>query len=150
MQRVLIDQFSVSGLTIRTDNRNEMDPDKAKIGNLWQGFSENFQNAEDAIACYGVYSNFESDENGEFDLTVGLKEGFADPRSHEVTIPAGRYLRFEKRGVLPASVIELWQEIWQYFASNDAPQRLFKSDFEKYPDMNSVEIYIGIEEDSND
>ena len=150
MQHIHIDQFSVSGLKVRTNNSKETDPQKAKIGNLWQDFSQNLPATEETATCYGVYSNFESDENGEFDLTVGLKEGFADPRSHEVTIPAGRYLRFEKRGVLPASVIELWQEIWQYFASNDAPQRLFKSDFEKYPDMNSVEIYIGIEEDSND
>jgi len=150
MQHILIDQFSVSGLKIRTDNSTEMDPEKARIGNLWQNFSKNFQDAKESTTCYGVYSNFESDENGEFDLTVGIKGGFADARSSEVTIPAGRYLRFDKKGVLPTAVIQLWSEIWQYFASNNVPRRLFKCDFEKYPDMNSVEIYIGIVEDDNE
>lgn len=150
MQHVLIKQFSVSGLKIRTDNSTEMDPGKARIGNLWQNFSENFQDTNEAVTHYGVYSNFESDENGEFDLTVGIKGNFANAKSCEITIPAGRYLRFEKKGSLPTAVIELWQEIWQYFTRNNAPQRLFKCDFEEYPDMNSVVIYIGIEEEKND
>jgi predicted transcriptional regulator YdeE len=97
-----------------------------------------------------VYSNFESDETGEFDLTAGIKGGSPTAKNSEVTIPGGTYLRFEKKGTIPAVVIELWQEIWQFFARLDSPQRLFKCDFEEYQDVNSVAIYIGIGEEKND
>jgi predicted transcriptional regulator YdeE len=107
MQHVHIDQFTISGLTIRTNNSTETDPQKAKIGNLWQDFSQNLPAAEETAICYGVYSNFESDEGGEFDLTAGIKGIFPTTKSSEISIPAGTYLRFEKKGAFPAAVIEL-------------------------------------------
>jgi predicted transcriptional regulator YdeE len=58
MQHVHIDQFTVSGLTIRTSNSTETDPQKAKIGNLWQDFSQNLPAAEETATCYGSLLKF--------------------------------------------------------------------------------------------
>ncbi len=152
MQTVQIDQFTIYGLTTRTRNSDELEPQKAKIGQLWQDFfqASPIPDNQQSVTCYGAYSNFGSDENGAFDITAGIVGKFPSKNSAQVTIPAGTYLRFEKKGEIPAAVIELWQEVWQFFAKDDAPPRLFSCDFEEYPEMDTVAIYIGISEGSYD
>lgn len=148
MEKVQRDTFGGAGLTARTSNENEMQPEKARIGGLWQEFSRRL--AEKGIApgvVYGIYTNFESDESGAYDITVAMADGAALPFSDRVTIPAGGYLKFAAAGPQPLTTIELWQEIWRYFSDAGAPKRTFCCDFEEYVERDKVAIYVGIEEE---
>src|SRR5471032_151655 len=77
IKQVYVDGFSVSGLRVRTRNIAEQDAATAKIGPMWgQFYSEGLtgriaaQQPESPI--YGVYSSYESDATGEFDVTAGV------------------------------------------------------------------------------
>lgn len=147
MEKVRREARGVAGMTVRTSNSDEMQPDKARIGGLWQAFSR--QLAERSItpaAVYGIYSNFESDERGAYDITVAMAEDDTRPYADRLTIPAGWYLRFAKEGPQPETTIGLWQEIWRYFAVAGAPRRTFVCDYEEYSQRDNVAIYVGIEE----
>ncbi len=146
MEKVTIEAFTVNGITTRTTNAAEMNPATAKIGNLWQTYMGGLaQKGQQPTVVYGVYSNFESDENGEYDISVAQKDAAGLEGEHSLTIPAGTYLKFEKQGECPAACLELWQEIWAYFATPEAPKRTFICDYEDYYGLDAVAIYIAIE-----
>lgn len=89
-----------------------------------------------------MYSDYESDENGFYNLSLGaLRE---EPCYHSTKIAAGYYLVFEATGPMPAAVIETWQRIWDYFKKESTYERHFISDFEAYHEPNHVAIHIGI------
>lgn len=148
MEKVRLQRCEVTGLTAWTNNDNEMQPELAKIGGLWQEFSRRLaeQNASPATV-YGIYANFASDAHGDYDIIVAAA---ADPSlafPDRLTIPAGCYLRFSRVGPQPQATIELWQEIWRYFTDDDTHKRTFFCDFEEYVEPGKVAIYIGIEEE---
>ncbi|WDE12744.1 GyrI-like domain-containing protein [Thalassomonas haliotis] len=150
MKTQYIEGFALAGFATRTKNTDEMDPAKAKIGNLWQQF---YGGAGAALLpeskVYGVYSNYESDASGEFDVTAAADTlaGQGLPGTEAVRIKAGNYLVFSGEGEMPDVVIALWGQIWQYFNESDCPhQRAYQSDFEYYKSESQVEIYIGISE----
>ncbi len=124
-----------------------MIPEKAKIGHLWQEF---FTKCEQVGIVpgqgYGVYSNFASDWHGAFDVTAGVKGEFNAEEKTEITVPSGTYLRFEKSGPLPETVQRMWQDIWQYFQDDDAPERSYICDFEAYIGTDTAAVYIGIKD----
>ncbi|HFG1933513.1 TPA: AraC family transcriptional regulator, partial [Vibrio cholerae] len=48
-------------------------------------------------------------------------------------------------GEMPQVVIDLWNEVWNYFASEHCPhERAYTTDFEYYKSANSVEISIAV------
>lgn len=145
MEVTKIPEIKLAGLQIRTSNQKEMNPESAKIGSLWQRFYEELTKSGEMPECsYGVYSNYESDQHGEYDLTVAKTGEFNGEGSIEITIPSGKYLKFEKEGPLPDSALQLWQEIWNYFENTSNHERTFICDFEEYSSMTDVAIYIGI------
>ncbi len=146
MEKVKLEARKVNGKTIRTTNEAEMRPEAAKIGSLWQDFYNSFTETPPPADSYGVYHSYESDFNGPFSLTVGTTDPYEEDGAETVTVPAGIYLKFSVRGECPAAVIEVWQKIWTYFNSPDAPKRSYVTDFEHYISMDEAEIYIGIEE----
>jgi len=147
MEMVRREGFPVTGVTVRTSNSAEMQPQTAKIGGLWQEFSRQLaQRGITPAAVYGVYNNFESDERGAYDITVAAGDDPALPFAERRVIPAGWYLRFAKVGPQPQTTIALWQEIWRYFADAEASKRSFVCDFEEYIERDTVAIFIGIEE----
>lgn len=146
MEVTNISEIKLAGLKTRTSNLNEMNPESAKIGNLWQRFyAELTQKGEIPDCSYGIYSNYESDQNGEYDLTVAKTGEFNAENSVDFIIPAGKYLKFEKEGPLPETAFHLWQEIWSYFENNNDYKRTFICDFEEYSSMTNVAVYMGIE-----
>ncbi|WDD99974.1 GyrI-like domain-containing protein [Thalassomonas actiniarum] len=148
MKTQYLDGFELAGFVTRTKNVDEMDPAKAKIGNLWQQFyGEAGALLQPESKVCGVYSNYESDASGEFDVIAGADVliGQAISGVEAITVQPGRYLVFSGEGEMPGVVIALWGQIWHYFNESDCPhQRAYQTDFEYYKGESQVEIYIGI------
>jgi predicted transcriptional regulator YdeE len=140
------DAFQVAGLTVRTTNREENDPATARIGALWGRFfgeqtygSTPHRTGDSRI--FGVYTAYESNAHGAFDLTVGVA---VSGGTGGVSVEAGDYLVFTGQGEMPHMVIATWQRIWQYFETHPDIARRYRSDFEAYEGPDKVAIHIGV------
>ncbi len=141
-----VDAFRVSGLTVRTTNREESDPATARLGALWGRFfgEETYASTPNRTAdtrIFGVYSAYESDANGAFDVTAGV---IVTDGECSIPIEAGNYLVFNGQGEMPQMVISTWQRIWQYFEAHPNVARSYRSDFEAYEGPDKVAIHIGV------
>lgn len=148
MKVVEVTRKTITGLKVRTKNEDEMNPSTQKIGSLWQNFFENIMPTlgETPPPLYGVYTNYESDAHGEFDVLVGAKDIEPLEGRETIVLEEGKYLCFKAKGELPQSIIETWGEIWAYFSNENCQEkRAYKTDFEKYISHDEAEIYIGIE-----
>ena len=145
-----IEEKIIYGIATRTKNSYEMNPETAKIGAVWQKFDNIVEvNYKDGERVYGVYYNFESDANGEFDILAGYE--ITNEKLDKVTIEKGKYLVFNKTfeqtddKTRVEAIIETWGKIWEYFLNeNSQYKRAYKTDFEYYKDQNEIEIYISI------
>ncbi|WP_131783493.1 GyrI-like domain-containing protein [Legionella gresilensis] len=137
-----VDSFKVVGFSTRTKNSDEFIPKTAKIPNLWQQL--NASQLKDITPAFGVYSDYESDADGSYNITVGVTKD-NKLKLNYVTIKAGNYLVFRKIGLMPNTVICTWKLIWDYFANETRHQRNYITDFERY-NGSEVTIYIGIKE----
>lgn len=138
--------FRVSGLTIRTTNREENDPASAHIGALWGRFFGEAIHASTPertgdTRIFGVYSAYESDAHGAFDVTAGVAVSGGEG---SLAVEAGDYLVFSGQGQMPQMVIATWQRIWQYFEAHPEISRRYRSDFEAYEGPDKVTIHIGV------
>lgn len=150
MKVVEIDAKNIYGLSVRTTNVNEMNPETAKIGKAWQKFdnqvSVDYQGGE---RVYGVYYDYESDANGEFNVLAGTEN--INGSLEKVTILKGKYLVFEGKASSPddnartQAVIDTWSKIWEHFDSKELEyKRACKTDFEYYKNQTDISIYISI------
>lgn len=147
MEKVQLGSIVVSGISVRTNNAKEMEPATGEIGKLWQDFFAVSSTFEQPLKeAYGIYSGYESDCTGYYDVTAGVVGDFPAEEASEITVSTGSYLCFEKRGAMPESVLLLWQEIWQYFGKEGSEKRAYLTDFEKYTGQDFVQIFIGIQE----
>ena len=130
------------GLSTKTQNSDEFNEKTAKLPGLWQQFyaSELAINAN----IFGVYSNYDSDANGPYTVTVGVTDDSKLAEFACAKIPAGNYLVFQGTGPMPSTVVAVWKQIWNYFETEHDYQRSFISDFEAYSGSDKVAIYIGI------
>ena len=139
------DAFSVAGLTIRTCTKDERDPQSARIGALWDRFFD--ECAYEAphrvgdMRLYGVYSRYESGEDGAFDITAGVAVT-GEPAA--ARIEAGNYLVFSGQGQMPQMLLSVWNSIWAYFQAHPEIRRTFRSDFESVGGPDQVDIHIGV------
>ena len=147
MKVTRVKNLMISGTTITTNNANEMNEETAKIQTVWDNYVE--QNVYSAThdkannsSMYGVYSNYTSDVNGDYDVTVGVE---VTKNKKAIVIVDEKYLVFKNEGELPDVVIQTWQEIWDYFENNTEYTRAYTIDFEHYTKENEIEIYISIE-----
>lgn len=138
-----VESFTVTGFSVRTQNKDEFNGKTAKLPNLWQQFytSELATNGN----IVSVYSNYDSDATGLYTVTVGIKSQPVLTQCYSVTIQAGNYLVFQGIGPMPATVIEIWKQVWNFFEGNKEYRRNFMSDFEVYSGSDQVAIYIGLE-----
>ena len=146
-RQTLVMPQAISGITVRTTNAAEFNPVTGKIAGLWgQFFSEGlFDKLPGKLAespVYGVYSNYESDYMGAFDVTAGVATSNAES---QLTLQAGEYLVFSATGPMPQTVLQTWGGVWQYFQSNPSVQRSYATDFEAYLGVDKVEIHIGVQ-----
>ena len=139
--------FAVAGLTVRTTNREESVPAGGRIPGLWaRFFGENVMGRTPHrdtadLRNFGVYSGYESDANGAFDVTAGVAvtEGAA------VQVEAGDYLVFDASGVMPQAVLTAWAQAWQYFEAHPEVKRRYRSDFEAYTSPVAAVVCVGVE-----
>ena len=133
-----IEEQIIYGILTRTKNSNEMNPETAKIGVVRQRFDSTVEvNYKDGERVYGVYYNFESDANGEFDVLAGYE--ISNDKLDRVIIEKGKYLVFNKTfeqtddETRIQAIIETWGRIWEYFSNeNSQYSRKYKTDFEYY------------------
>lgn len=150
MQPIKINATEIQGLVIRTKNADEMNPETSKIGGLWQDFfTQLAPKMTEESTVYGVYYDYESDANGEFNVMAGtdsLNSANSDKELLQtLSIESGNYLVFEAKGDMPQIVIDTWMKIWTFFNDeNCAFQRAYTTDFERYIGADKVQIHIAV------
>lgn len=148
MNIVQVDEKIIKGISVRTTNANEVNPETSRIAALYQQFDEQVPvNYKEGARVYGVYYNYESDISGEFSVLSGsdeIDESIASSLE-QVIIPSGDYMVFGAKGDMPQVVIDTWSKIWDYFSTENTPyQRAYTTDFEYYKSQNEIEIHIAI------
>ena len=146
MKVTRVKKLMIAGLSTVTNNELEMSEENGKIALLWEEYfakdiyKKTFDKANSDF-MYGVYSDYESDASGNYKVTVGVE--VTKPKN-AIVIEDKKYLVFKKQGELPMVVVELWEEIWDYFEKNNEYERSFEIDFEKYTKEDEIEIYVSI------
>ena len=153
------DGFSLMGTSIRTSNKNEMDPTAMKIPAHWQKFTnegilKSLAPHATSGALMGLYHTYDNGQSGSYDLTIGTTVAAnAKPIAGTkiITVPSSRYVVFTTHpGQIPEVILEGWKYIHEFFDSNDTYVRSFTGDFEVYderaqdPDKAVIEYYISI------
>jgi len=142
------------GLATRTTNAAESNPSAGKIPQLWGRFTtEQWSERLETLGAVGptlaVYSEYESDASGSYQLLVGRhvrNSESVSPPLQIVSAPQASYLVFRCSGPLPKAVIDGWHDVWAYFARANAPPRAYTFDFEAYPDAEPVEIWVAVQD----
>jgi predicted transcriptional regulator YdeE len=153
-------ELTLLGLSVRTNNKNEIDPKTGKIGPLatsyWGNQSANaIKHRAKPGLTYAVYTDYERDEHGEYTCLIGEEvrsiEGQDRSTFDLISIPHSRYQKFTTLpGKMPDVIIAAWQEIWSMKPEDFAAKRTYIADFELYdqraadPNHAVVDIYIGI------
>ena len=145
-------EIKLIGIAVRTINEEETNPATAKIPGLWgrffqAGIAGKIPNQISSGSTLAAYTNYESDHTGEYDLIVGREVstlGSIPEGMTGVTIPAGKYLRFNANGPMPQTLIDTWVFIWNYFLLNSKHQRSYTTDYEVHLTDDTVDIYIAI------
>ncbi len=149
------EDMQIVGFKIRTRNSAEVDPKSAEIPKLWHRFFEwqartKQKRAGQPAVIIAVYSDYESDENGAYTLTLGAESNSVGELPEGMvtrTIPAGTYTRVTSdKGQMPLNVIDAWKTIWQATPEWLGGRRAFQTDFEIYDERcrNSAESQIDI------
>lgn len=143
--------FRVVGVSVRTSNRAETEPDSSQVGRLWQRFfDENVSRRTPGAVpglIAGVYSNYERAGEAEYDMILGPVVNRADSVPDGLTlvhVPGGRYLAFPVQGMPPTATLEAWSRIDAWFAAGRPFRRAFTFDIELYrPGV--TEILVSVE-----
>lgn len=163
MQKTLsaLPEIKLVGITTRTNNAQifAADPKLNKIAATVQkyfhnGLAEKIKDRKNPGTTFCVYTNYESDENGDYTYFIGEEvisfEG-VDKEFETLTIPFQDYAKFTSNpGPMPNVCIDMWKDIWKMNSSDFGGKRAYIADFEVYDersqDHNNVvlDIYIGI------
>jgi predicted transcriptional regulator YdeE len=161
MKKELVDKAEIKlvGLSVRTNNKNEMNPKTSKIGELagqfWrQNIAAQISHRKNPGITLAVYTEYESDEHGDYTYFIGEEVNSLEsiPKGLEkLIIPSAVYQKFTTlSGKMPEVVINAWQKIWKMSPDDLGGKRTYQADFEVYderatdPNNTSLDIYIGI------
>ncbi len=154
-----ISEIKLVGITERTSNVAEINPNTAKIGATIQKFFK--ENLPDKISnrktpgkMFAVYTNYESDVNGDYTYFLGEEVTSFDNVAEgleTLIIPFQNYMKFTSQpGEMPTVVINMWQDIWKMNEADLGGKRAYIADFEVYderskdPKNTVLDVYIGI------
>lgn len=161
MKRELVNkpEIKLMGLSVRTNNQNEMNPQTARIRPLVDKFyRENIAAKIPERKHPGVtlvaYTDYDSDEFGNYSYYIGEETLSLDkvPEGLKtLTIPKSHYQKFTTpTGIIPEVIISAWQKIWQMTAVELGGKRAYGVDLEVYdqrakdPHNAIVDIFINI------
>jgi predicted transcriptional regulator YdeE len=156
--QAIVDQpFYVAGWLIRTNNADEAGGN-GKIGALWQRVMQ--QNLAAQIpnragdALIVVYSNYASDEKGEYDYLVGARVSSVDNLPAGITsrrVEPGTYATIlTDKGQMPGVLQAAWARIWKMPPAELGGRRAFVTDYEIYDERSAnmqsaqIEIHVGL------
>jgi predicted transcriptional regulator YdeE len=147
------------GISVRTSNAAEFNPETAKIlltvqNYFHNGLYDKIPNRKTPGKAYCVYTEYETDHTGAYTYFIG-EEVDADSDVPEglstITIPAQSYAKFTTApGPMPSVCINAWMDIWKMTSEDLGGKRNYNADFEVYDERaldhaNTVlDIYIGI------
>lgn len=153
-------EMKLVGLSARTNNRIESDPLTAKVPALIERYqagnlSSKISNQTNPDIAYSLYTEFESDEFGNYTYFIGQEVSSFNgvlPEFQALTLPANKYLKFtSSAGKLPNVAIELWQKIIQITPEELGGTRAYVADYELYDSKKTadrekatVDIYISV------
>jgi predicted transcriptional regulator YdeE len=150
-------QFTVVGISVRTNNAKEMTPE-GQIGKSWMRFLQEdmatkIPNKSDS-SIVAVYTDYASDKDGEYTFLLGSRvtpdadvpEGMVAKK-----IPAGRFAVFTTdKGPGPQVVPSAWRKINSLPRTAVGGDRVYAADFEVYderardPQNLQADVYVGI------
>lgn len=146
-QVVELKEKIVAGICVRTGN-NELDVN-SKISKVWDVLYCNNAIGEisDKVSetTYGLYTNYESDCTGQYDMLGGCEVSTAQnlpDKFKSIIIPAGKYAKFTFHGDVEKDVFTFWDVIWKTELN-----RKYTCDFEEYlpcEDCHDTDINIYI------
>jgi predicted transcriptional regulator YdeE len=151
-------QFYVAGYQVRTNNANEMSG-HGEIGKLWQRFfqenlASQIPNRTDTELIV-VYSDYGSDEKGDYTYLLGARVTSADHLPAGITfkkiVPGPYAVLTTAQGPLVDVLQAEWKKIWNMQPAELGGRRAFLTDYEVYdarsanPQQAQVEIHIGLQ-----
>lgn len=131
--------FYVAGWQVRTCNADEAGSN-GKIGPLWQRIMQQnlvgqISNRSDG-ALIVVYSNYASDEKGEYDYLVGARVRSVENLPTGMTwrkVEPGTYaVILTDKGQMPGVLQAAWARIWKMAPGELGGKRAFVTDYEIY------------------
>ena len=155
--KTLTDPIAVIGIQIRTNNASDLSG-QGQIGALWgRMFAENLPASipnRTSESIFAVYSNYASDENGDYDYLLGCPVTTIENVPAGMTyaaIPTGDYAVFTTEiGPVKEVMQAAWKHIWAA-ATDLGRKRAFLTDYEVYdhratdPANAQVEIHLSLE-----
>jgi predicted transcriptional regulator YdeE len=161
MHHVIIQHPSIIliGQYCRTNNAAEMNPSTAKIGKMLQSYfqekiADRLLHRRKPGTTYCVYTEYESDANGEYTYFVGeeVEAGAPVPEGlKRLVVPAQTYAKFTNGpGNRVQMCIQLWQKVWSISTSELGGARAYTIDFEVYdqravdPEQTTLDLYISL------
>jgi predicted transcriptional regulator YdeE len=159
--KVTLNPLTLVGLTVRTQNKDEVRPETSKIGPLFGSYLGNqlaneLQHRSNPGVTYAVYTDYESDEHGPYTYFIGEAVDSLDDQDlsqfKSLVIPASAYQKFtSESGKMPDILLASWQQIWHMDQADFGGKRRYIADFEVYdhrakdPNKTTIDIYIGLE-----
>lgn len=162
MQKI-ITQFpaiKLAGITCKTNNAKifESDPTSNKIASTVQNYFHNglfnkIQHRKNPGVTYCVYTDYESDFNGDYTYFIGEEVFSFENMPIEfktLSLPSQHYAKFtNESGPMPNVCIDMWKKIWA-MPPQELGVRSYIADFEVYDERSRdhqnvvLDIYIGI------
>jgi predicted transcriptional regulator YdeE len=158
-ENISLKEVKLVGISARTNNLSEMNPQTAKIGLTMQRFFANETSSKinhkiNPNRILAVYTDYESDFNGDYTYFIGQEvERFDEVESidlESMVIPEQDYVKFTSGPAqMPALVIDMWKGIWSMNDLDLGGKRAYKADFEVYDERSNdlsnatVDVYIG-------
>lgn len=149
--------FIFAGIRTRSNNALEATPSR-KIPIMWSNYfskqmASQIPNQVNPQLTIALYSDYESDVNGDYDFSIGTIVKNKEHLPGELaikTVPDSTYAVFTTQvGKMTEIVPMAWFDIWNWFETTGV-ERTYTGDFELYdercanPDHAQVEIYIAI------
>jgi len=153
--------FTVVGISFRTSNQAEFNPETAQIAGAVQRYfsqqlAEKIPFRQNPGVTLLLYTDYETDHTGMYTWWIGeeVSEVGALPEGvSSFVVPAQSYAKFTTEpGPMPQVVHDAWQEIWQMTEVEFGGPRGYQTDFELYDERASdpthqkvvLDLYIGV------